>query len=108
MFILYVEYLKKCFFEYSFYVFIIKKVGCFFDFIVMEEYSVCKYVNILCKFYKKLELEKFESYYYNDYFVKGLEQYFIILGFYIDLGVGFGIVSKEFKLEVIIDRKYFI
>lgn len=103
----YAEHLKKCLLEYSSHASIIKKVGCSFDFTVMEEQSACKYVNILCKFYKKSELEKFESHYYNDYLAKGLEQYFTTLGLHIDLGVGPGIVSKEFKLEVTIDRKNF-
>lgn len=104
---MFAETLKECLLDHSTYTPIIRKVGCSFDYKVMDEPSACKYVNILCRFHKKSELKKFEEYYYSDYLAKSLEQYFMSVGLHIFLGVGPGIVNKEFKLEVFIDRKSF-
>lgn len=105
--VMFAETLKKCLLDHSTYTPLIRKVGCLFDYEVMEEPSACKYVNILCRFHKKSELKTFEDYYYNDSLAKSLEQYFMSVGLHIPLGVGPGIVNKEFKLAVYIDRKSF-
>lgn len=103
----YAEALKKCLRDISITSVISKKVGCSFDYKVLEEQSPCKYVPILCKFYKKSEFDKFEANFYNDYLAKSLENYLASIGFHFELGIGPGNSNKEFKLEVVIDRKCF-
>lgn len=103
----YAEALKKCLRDITITSVISRKVGCSFDYKVLEEQSPCKYVPILCKFYKKSEFDKFEANFYNDYLAKSLENYLMSIGFPFELGIGPGNSNKEFKLEVVIDRKCF-
>lgn len=103
----YAEALKKCLLDINITSVISRKLGCSFDYKVVEEQSSCKYVSILCKFYKKSELDKFETNFYNEYLAKSLEKYLVSIGLNYDLGIGPGPSNKEFKLEVVIDRKYF-
>lgn len=103
----YAEALKKCLRDITITSAFSKKVGCSFDYEVLEEQSPCKYVPILCKFYKKSEFDKFETNFYNDYVAKSLENYLVSMGFLFELGITPAKSNKGFKLEVVIERKYF-
>lgn len=83
----------------------IEIVGCMFEYKVNAEQSSCYFVNILCTFSKKSELDIFETLYKNGLLAQRLEQYLEpkILqsqhGLYPDIG------NKEFKLDINILRK---
>lgn len=76
-------------------------VGCLFEYEVKAEQSPCSFVNILCTFSTKSELDKFETLYHNGQLAQRLEHYLKpkILG--LDSGLG----NEEFKLEICILRK---
>lgn len=73
-------------------------LGCFFAYEVKAEQSPCSFVNILCTFFRKSELDKFETLYNNGDLAKRLEQYLkpSILQSQHDLHTG----NAEFKLEI--------
>lgn len=80
-----------------------ERLGCFFDYEVKAEQSLCDFVNILCTFSTKSELDKFETLNENGDLAKRLEQYLKpnILQSEHDLQSG----NAEFKLEINILKK---
>lgn len=80
-------------------------VKCLFEYEVKTEQSPCYFVNILCKFSKRSELDKFERLLSNGQLAKRLEQYFKTKISHSQYRVYPKSGNEEFKLDVIILEK---
>lgn len=80
-------------------------VGCLFEYEVKAEQSPCYFVNILCTFSTKSELDIFETLYKNGHLAKRLEQYLEPKILQSQHGLYPAMRNEEFRLEINILQK---